>query len=101
MPTCIYTGNHPARQPDGKTHFRTGGDAMIVDTKQRYGLVSRLFHWGVALLVLWQVMKIFDRINDGEHWVGQNLVPWHVSIGSLLLVLIVLRIVWALGQHNN
>ncbi len=74
---------------------------MIVDTKQRYGLVSRLFHWGVALLVLWQVMKIFDRINDGEHWVGQNLVPWHVSIGSLLLVLIVLRIVWALGQHNN
>lgn len=74
---------------------------MSGDTKLRYGLVSRLFHWGVALLVFWQVLKIFDRINDGEHWVGQTLVPWHVSIGSLILVLTVLRISWAIGQRRN
>ena len=34
---------------------------MIHDTKERYGLISRLFHWAVALLVVWQALKIFDR----------------------------------------
>lgn len=71
------------------------------DSKQRYGGISRLFHWGMALLVYWQFLKFFDRINDGEHWVGENLVSWHISIGSVLLVLIVLRAIWAATQKNN
>lgn len=74
---------------------------MRHDTPERYGTLSRLFHWGMALLVLWQGLKFFDRINDGEHWVGQNLVSWHVSIGTLLLLLIVLRLIWALRQRRN
>lgn len=74
---------------------------MSRDTKERYGVVSRLFHWGIALLVFWQLLKIFDRINEGEHWVGQTLVPYHISIGVLILVLAVFRIAWALGQRNN
>jgi len=73
---------------------------VTTDTKERYGTVSRLFHWGVALLVAWQVLKVFDRIDDGEHWVGQVLVPWHVSIGSLILVVMALRISWALKQRH-
>ena len=71
------------------------------DSKQRYGGITRLFHWGMGLLIIWQFLKFFDRINDGEHWVGENLVSWHISIGSLLLVLIVLRIIWAFSQKNN
>ena len=74
---------------------------MSRDTKERYGLVSRLFHWGIALLVGWQLLKIFDRIDDGEHWVGQALVPYHISIGVLILVFAVFRILWALSQRNN
>ena len=74
---------------------------MTDDSKERYGSVSRLFHWGMALLIGWQGLKFFDRIADGEHWVGQTLVPWHVSIGSLLLLLVVLRIVWAARQREN
>ncbi|MCC2595077.1 cytochrome b [Pusillimonas sp. MFBS29] len=74
---------------------------MTNDTPQRYGSISRIFHWGMALLILWQGMKFFDRINEGEHWVGQNLASWHVSIGALLLLLIVLRIFWAASQKNN
>ncbi len=71
------------------------------DTPERYGSVSRLFHWGMAFLIGWQVLKIFDRIEDGEHWVGETLVPAHVTIGTLLLVLVVLRIAWALHQKDN
>lgn len=74
---------------------------MGPDSKQRYGTVSRVFHWGMAFLIGWQLLKLFDRIDDGEHWVGQTLVPWHVSIGTLLLLLIVLRIVWAARQRGN
>lgn len=71
------------------------------DSKTRYGVITRCFHWGMGLLIIWQFMKFFDRINDGEHWVGQTLVPWHISIGSVLLVLAVLRIIWAVKQKNN
>ena len=67
---------------------------MIQDSKTRYGTISRFLHWSMALLVAWQVLKFGDRISDGEHWIGQNLVPWHISIGTLLLVLIVVRLFW-------
>lgn len=71
------------------------------DTQDRYGGISRLFHWGMAVLIVWQGAKFFDRINDGEHWLGQTLTPWHVRIGSVLLLLVVLRIIWALAQRGN
>jgi len=29
------------------------------------------------------------------------LVPWHVSIGSLILVVMVLRIIWAIRQRHD
>ena len=73
---------------------------MTGDSKERYGGVSRLFHWGMGALIAWQMLKFFDRIDDGEHWVGQTLVSWHVAIGTLLL-LIVARIAWANSQKNN
>ena len=71
------------------------------DSKERYGGITRLLHWGMGLLIVWQFMKFFDRINEGEHWVGENLASWHISIGSVILVLIVLRIIWAVSQKNN
>ena len=74
---------------------------MSRDTRQRYGTISRVLHWTMAVLVVWQVLKLFDRINDGQHWVGQNLVSWHISIGTLIAVLIVLRIAWALRNLHN
>lgn len=74
---------------------------MNNDTKHRYGRISRLFHWGIAVLIGWQLLKFFDRIADGEHWVGQTLVPWHISIGTLVLLLVVLRILWVAKQRGN
>ena len=74
---------------------------MRNDSMARYGYVSRTIHWIMALLIGWQLLKFFDRINEGEHWIGQTLVPWHISIGTLLLLLIVLRIVWAAKQRGH
>ena len=69
-----------------------------LDSRSRYGTVSRVFHWLMALLIVWQFLKLGDRIGEGEHWIGQTLVPWHVSLGAVLMVLVLLRIVWSLSQ---
>lgn len=45
---------------------------MTTDSMERYGRLSRRFHWGMALLVFWQILRVFDRVNDGEHRVGEN-----------------------------
>lgn len=74
---------------------------MNMDSKARYGRVSIFFHWGMAVLIGWQLLKFTDRISEGEHWIGQTLVPWHVSIGILLLVLIVLRLLWVASQRHQ
>lgn len=74
---------------------------MNVDSKERYGRVSKFLHWGMAVLIGWQLFKFADRIDEGEHWIGQTLVPWHISIGTLLLVLIVLRLVWVSTQRHQ
>ena len=74
---------------------------MKADSSVRYGTVSRYLHWGMAVLIAWQMMKFFDRIGDGEHWVGQVLASWHVSIGTLLLLLAIGRIAWAGKQRNR
>lgn len=70
-------------------------------TPQRYDAISRTFHWVMAFLIAWQLLKVFDRIDEGEHWIGQTLVPAHVSIGILLLVLVALRIAWAVKQKDR
>lgn len=74
---------------------------MRRDTRERYGTVSRLLHWGVALLVVWQVLKIFDRIDEGEHWVGLVLVPWHISVGVTILAIMLVRIGWTLRNRSH
>ena len=71
------------------------------DTLTRYGLVSRLLHWGMALLFLIQFAKFFDRINDGEHWLGALIGPLHGSLGGLILLLALVRIGWALSQRER
>ena len=74
---------------------------MSKDTPERYGGITRFLHWSMAFFVLWQGLKFFDRIGDGEHWVGETLVSWHVSIGSLLLLLVILRMIWAANQKRK
>lgn len=74
---------------------------MNTDTKESYGTITRILHWGMAFLVLWQGLKFFDRFGEGEHWVAENLVSWHGSIGAVIFLLVLLRIIWALKQKDN
>lgn len=74
---------------------------MLHDTHERYGSLTRFFHWLVAVLVLEQFLKFFDRIDEGKHWIGENIVPFHTSVGALILLLVVARLIWRIRQRPN
>ena len=62
----------------------------------QYSRVARWLHWGMAALLAWQLggMLLKDVLGRGpvtKFWVGS-----HASVGTLLLALIILRIIWAL-----
>src|SRR5690554_1802984 len=74
---------------------------MLHDSNERYGSLTRFFHWVMAVLVLQQFFKFADRINDGEHWLGDTFGPWHSSIGAVILVTAVLRLLWSVKQKSQ
>lgn len=62
----------------------------------KYGLVTRLLHWAMASLFVWQfagmaVKLIVGRVPITAFWVGT-----HKSVGTLLLVLFIARALWGL-----
>jgi cytochrome b561 len=74
---------------------------MYQDTSNRYGSITRFFHWVVALLVLQQFFKFADRINDGEHWLGDTFGHLHSGMGVIILALVLLRLLWTWKQRRN
>lgn len=63
---------------------------------QRYGLISRLLHWGMAILFGWQFLTIGTRVLAKDSPLDEFLWSTHKSVGLLLLVLVLLRILWAI-----
>ncbi|MDW5376526.1 cytochrome b/b6 domain-containing protein [Halomonas sp. HP20-15] len=66
------------------------------DTPDRYGSISRWLHWGIGVLLLWQLGGMATRALVGpEAWV-QLWISTHRPLGTLLMGLIALRASWAL-----
>jgi len=74
---------------------------MLKDSATRYGWLSRLLHWGMALLIIQQFFKLGDYVDDGEHWLGKTFGSYHGSIGLLILGLVVLRLLWVAFQPQR
>ena len=67
---------------------------MTEPEMQRYGTVSRLFHWTVAVLVFVQIPMGVAMTSYGfEEW-RDALFIGHKGLGVILLVLVLLRLVW-------
>lgn len=71
------------------------------DNALRYGAVSRALHWGMALLFLWQFTGMATKYVLGRTPVTAFFVGTHVSVGSLLFLLILIRAVWGLSQLRH
>ncbi|WP_323009252.1 cytochrome b [Paracoccus sp. (in: a-proteobacteria)] len=71
------------------------------DTRQLYGKVTRLLHWGIAALMLWQFFGMGLKLLLGRQPVVAFFVGSHQAVGTVLFVLIALRVVWALVNRRS
>lgn len=69
---------------------------MSSDNATRYGTVSRFFHWGMAVLLLWQFLSAASHYFFEDTAIEAFFWPTHKAMGVLLLTLVVLRLLWAL-----
>lgn len=67
------------------------------EPRNRYSSVSLLFHWGIALAVLIQVLLITAHENTEGPLSGQ-FVMLHQSLGLTILALTLVRIGWRLAH---
>lgn len=71
---------------------------MNLSTPRRYDRLSQFFHWATALAVLAAYLiepEGFNRLlRQGVDPATSNSVLWHESLGILVLVLTLLRLLW-------
>lgn len=81
-----------------------GSGSLWTDTPDYYGSVSRLLHWGMAYLMLWQFTMVLGWRAFGP---SENIIlvsqfgPDHGTVGLLTFVLIVLRAAWAFANRRH
>jgi len=68
----------------------------ILDSRNGYGVVSRSFHWLMALLFLWQFLSAILRVVARDSAIFTFFWSAHQQLGFALLVLVLLRGVWGL-----
>lgn len=66
------------------------------DTPQRYGRVSRVFHWLMAALFAWQFAGALLYVGLGDTAVTRLVGGSHFTLGFTLFVLVLLRGLWGL-----
>ena len=59
-----------------------------LDSPLRYGLVSRLLHWSMAALLLWQFASMAVKNIVGRHPLTAFMVGSHKPVGTLLMLLV-------------
>ena len=74
-------------------------DAAIKNSPTRYGVVTKLLHWAVFLLILNQfvVAVVMLHTPPDETVAGYSqgtLYNWHKSTGIITFVLVLLRFGW-------
>lgn len=75
---------------------------QTTDSPQRYGSISRILHWGMALVLLWQfVSVVLHFLYDNEQPLRAFFWSWHQPVGALLMLLVLLRGLWALANLRS
>jgi cytochrome b561 len=68
----------------------------MLDNPQRYGQVSRILHWGMALLLFWQIFTVGFRVLMEDSAIDTFMWSTHRPLGAILLLLVAIRLVWTL-----
>ncbi|WOI58387.1 cytochrome b [Palleronia sp. LCG004] len=71
--------------------------AALTDSHHRYGFVTRVLHWGMALLFAAQLASAAAHaLLPREHALRETLWSYHPTLGATLFVLVLLRGAWGL-----
>jgi len=68
------------------------------NTKTGFGLLGKLLHWGLALLIFEQIALGLYLANTKIGLSGLYLYGWHKALGMLALAFIILRVFWRLSS---
>ncbi len=69
---------------------------QLKDSHERYGAVSRFLHWSMALAVFWQLTSAMAHYFFEDTAFEAFMWPTHKPLGFALIILAILRLVWAL-----
>jgi len=64
-----------------------------------YGTGARLFHWGIAILLIVQIPAGIAMTSEPLAEISGPLFVLHKGLGSVLLVLVVARVLWRLTHR--
>jgi len=67
--------------------------APLAHTAERWGVVHQILHWTIAALLIFQLVVgfFFMEFKDNK---PPPLLPVHVQVGTLIGLLMIVRVVW-------
>lgn len=71
------------------------------DSAQRYGAVTRWLHWGMAVVLGWQFVTVLAHVLLEDSVLDKFAWGTHKATGLLLMVLVVIRLLWAFYNRNR
>lgn len=71
------------------------------DAPDGYGLVSRLLHWGMALLIVWQFTSALLRVFAEDTAIEAFFWSTHYTVGFTIWWLAILRGAWGLANLSR
>ena len=66
----------------------------IKATQNSWGLVAKIFHWVLALLLIWQIFTGLNLHNMEFSPDKIELIGIHKIIGTIIFTIVVLRLIW-------
>jgi cytochrome b561 len=83
-------------------HERDISMTNLSDTSGRFGLISRVFHWSMAVLFALQFLSAAAHwAVPRENTLRETLWSYHANLGMTLFILVLLRGVWGLLNLGN
>jgi cytochrome b561 len=75
--------------------IHAGALQSMFDKSGTYGLVTKFFHWAIALLILWELAGGIARsILGRDNEIVRTMFSWHAQIGIAILISVMMRSAW-------
>ena len=63
-------------------------------TQNSWGSIAKIFHWVLALLLIWQIFTGFNLHNMEFSPAKIGFIGIHKIIGTIIFTIVVLRLIW-------